>query len=837
MQGACAGIRVLDTSRREAGSLATMILADYGAEVVRVEHPGTDPIEAMPAYPFLQRGKLSIHLDLTGPEGRAQVLRLLPGFDAVVHDTRPGDPDPLGFNDGRIEAEHPVLVLCGITGFGLTGPYAEVQPADSLVMAKAGVFRDQPGWERDGQRPIYRSCPDGTYFTAMLAVMGTLSALRARDLTGAGQRVDTNMLHSLSCRQNPQVRWLLRQGEELPHDRTGSTRTVSDAINPLAHHRDPREVTLTGMMTECQDGRWIMHSLSEPHFFPAWIDAIGFSWIWDDDRFKGAPTTFPDDDAKVELVTRVQARMKERTAAEWMEAYLPHRHVCADIVQTTQEALVHPQVTATGLVVDVDDPRLGTVRQIGGLVRIPAAPADIRPAPTPGEHTAAVLGADVSPVVAPSPTRDALRGPLDGVTIIEAGYYYALPFATALLAELGARVIKIEPLAGDPYRRLGKGGGDPVSAIGHNNMVRAMQGKESIAIDLKSDMGREILHRLVASADMFIHNFRGRVPDSLGMDADTLRSVNPNLLYHYAASYGSTGPYAGQPAIDPVIAAFAGQTEYQTGAGNPPLRESGADPVAALGHAAAAAIALFAQHRRGGPLDAESFMIVSNIYLNFDDAFAHPGKPGRPPVDPRQFGIGGAHRLYECAHAAEPGALGPHANPDPHWIMLVADDNAAFARLAGAIGRAELAADPRFATVPARLANRAALEAELVPVFLGDTAAGWEKRLRTARVGCVTADERTHFAYLYEDPQAIALGVMTEASHPSLGGAYHRYAPVVSFSSTPSLAPSFCDLGEHTRSILAGAGYTEVAIDSLAADGVVVLGPAPPVAGAPRSSN
>ena len=154
--------------------------------------------------------------------------------------------------------------------------------------------------------------------------------------------------------------------------------------------------------------------------------------------------------------------------------------------------------------------------------------------------------------------RDLPAGPLDGITIIEAGYYYATPFATALLAELGARVIKIEPINGDPYRLLGRGGGDPVAALGHNNMVRAMQGKESIALNLKDERGREIIHRLVAGADLFVHSFRGKVPESLGIDEQTLRAIKPDLVYQYAASYGSVGPYARQPAIDPVIAAFRG---------------------------------------------------------------------------------------------------------------------------------------------------------------------------------------------------------------------------------------------------------------------------------------
>jgi crotonobetainyl-CoA:carnitine CoA-transferase CaiB-like acyl-CoA transferase len=814
MPGACAGIRVLDCSRGAAGSLATMVLADFDAEVIRVEPPGADPIATMPGYLLLQRGKKSITVDLDDAAGRAEFMRLVPGVDVVVDDS--------GAAYAELASANPAVVVCSISGFGTTGPYADVDADDALVMAKAGIFRDQPGWERDGKRPIYRSCPDGSYFTGMLAVQGILAALRARDLTGRGQRVDLNMLKAITCRQNPQVRWLLREGEELPIDRAASTETVSDAINPLAHHRDPREVTLTGMMVQCKDGKWIMHSLSEPHFFPAWIDAVGFEWIWDDDRFSGAPTKFPDDDAKVELVERLQARMKEKTSSEWVELYLANGNVCADVIQTTQDALRHPQVVATDLVVEFDDPRVGPMLQIGALAKIPSAAADVsRPAPEPGEHTEALRAAPVVRVSAPAPSRERLAGPLEGITIVEAAYYYATPFATSLLAELGARVIKIEPINGDPYRLLGRGGGDPVAALGHNNMVRAMQGKESIALNLKDERGRAILNRLVADADVFVHSFRGHVPESLGIDFDTLRAINPGLVYQYAASYGSEGPYSRQPAIDPVIAAFAGQTAYQTGEGNPPLRESGADPAAAAGHAAALMLGLFARHRTGEAQYVESAMIVSNIYLNYDDAFSYAGKPERPPVDPRQFGTGATHRLYECESAANGPARPPYGNPDPHWVMLAADTDDAFARFCRIAGRDDLAADPRFATARARAEHRVELEQELAPVFLTRTAHDWETALIAAGVGCIVADALSNFAFLYEDDQANAIGMMTKVAHPSLGGIYWRYAPVINFSDTPSRALPFCEFGEHARTLLGELGYDEAEIDALREDGVL----------------
>jgi crotonobetainyl-CoA:carnitine CoA-transferase CaiB-like acyl-CoA transferase len=485
-------------------------------------------------------------------------------------------------------------------------------------------------------------------------------------------------------------------------------------------------------------------------------------------------------------------------------------------------------VVATDLVVEVDDPRVGRMVQIGPLAKIPTAPASVRgPAPEPGEHTDEVCAAEVTLVSLPAPTREHLTGPLEGVTIVEAAYYYATPFATALLAELGARVIKIEPVRGDPYRLLGRGGGDPVTALGHNNMVRAMQGKESIALNLKDERGRAILHRLVAGADLFVHSFRGSVPQALGIDEETLRRINPDLVYQYAASYGSAGPYARQPAIDPVIAAFAGQTAYQTGEGNPPLRESGADPVAAAGHAAAMLLGLFGRHRTGRGQQVESAMIVSNIYLNHADALAYDGKPPRPPVDPRQLGTAATHRLYECAPGRDSVARATHENPDPRWVMLAADDDGAFARFCAVAGRDDLATDPRFATTRDRDEHRVELQELLVPVFLTRTAHDWEASLLPAGVGCVVADALSHFAFLYEDPQARAVGMMTQVEHPSLGGPYRRYAPVVSLSDTPSRALPFCELGEHSRALLTELGYADAEIDRLHDAGVVGWSPHP----------
>lgn len=823
-RGACAGIRVLDLTQGLGGPLATMILADYGAEVVRVEPPGGDLGWNDPAYLLLQRGKKSIAPDLSTPAGRADLHKVVEGIDVVVENVGPARAEQYGVTYDALSAANPNVVVCSITAFGPESPWPDMRPEDGLVMAKSGIYRDQPGWDQDRKRPIYRASREAEFFTAMLTVQGVLGALMARDITGKAQHVEINLHQALTCRQNARVRWLLREGEELPPDTAVEGGPVRDDTKVLAHHRDPREVTLTSMLVACKDDRFLIHSLTEPHFFPAWIKAIDFEWIWSDERFKGAPHRIADPADKAELIELIRARLKERTAQEWMDVYVATGNVCAAVVQTTQEALRHPQVVESGYVVEVDDPRVGPILQLGALAMIPGAPASVQvPAPLPGEHTEEVLAEQVAPTTLPAPTRDALVGPLDGVTIVEAATYYATPFGSALMSDLGARVIKVEPLSGDLYRKLAsvEPGQDPVLHLGQNNMVRAVSGKESISINLKDERGRKILYELVSKADVFVHNYRPGVPERLGLDEPTLRKLNPGMLYQYGAAWGSTGPYASQPAIDPVVGAFAGQTEYQAGEGNPPLAETGADPIAAAGTAAAMMLGLFARHRTGKGQYVESVMILSNLYANAEDGLSYEGKAPRPAVDHLQYGTGATYRLYETAPVGPDfGPVDPSQNPTPHWVFLSVRQDDEFSLFCKVAGREDIANDARFSTVEARVEHRRELEAVLEPVFMTRTAPEWESACSDVEVGCVLADEMSHFAFLYSDAIR-ALGIMEKAEHPTLGGTYWRASPLINFSETPGRVLPFFENGEHTRSILEELGYDRAEVDDLEQAGVV----------------
>ena len=399
------------------------------------------------------------------------------------------------------------------------------------------------------------------------------------------------------------------------------------------------------------------------------------------------------------------------------------------------------------------------------------------------------------------------------ITIVEAAYYYATPFATSLLAELGARVIKIEPMAGDPYRRVQPGSGDPVRNLGHNNMVRAMQGKESIALNLKDPSGQEIIHRLVAEADVFVHSFRPGCPESLGIDEATLRAINPKLVYQYAASYGSNGPYARQPAIDPVIAAFSGPDRAPDRRGQPaadgerrrpdrrrrprhghdarhprsrahrpgPVRRVGDDRLQPLPQLRGRALL----RGQAAPPDAWT---VSNTA---------PMRPAGSTEPPRP------------ASASRAGCSStPRATPPSNGS---AEPSAA----------ADLVADAEVRLVRGASPHRAELEQILEDVFTAHPARAWEEQLLAAGVGCVQADAMSHFAFLYEDPQARAIGMMTKTEHPTMGGTYWRYAPVLQLSATPGQAKAFCDWGEHSQAILAELGYDAQQIDELDDAGII----------------
>ena len=797
------GIRVIDLSQGMAGAVTTMILADYGAEVIRLEPPGGDPMWEHPAYQLWQRGKKSVAPDWESEAGRSQARQLIEGADIFIESLPLGQADALGLGYDALRAANPALVYFSLSPFGLTGPYRHFKLQDGIVNAKSGRMRDQVGWQK--QRPTFRAVNDLSYHTAMFMVQSLVAALRVRIETGRGQKLEGTLLSGASA---PNNNWRLFDGQEIPEDlypgELSKEAVARGELTADRHESDPYTANPSQICLQTKDGRWIMHSHIQQDLFDAWIDAIGFSWIREDDRFKSAPN-LPNHEDRIALNLMIFEKFKEKTALEWREIYRQNPDCAGEIMQTTQEALQHEQFRANGHVVEIDHPRLGRMEMLGAFAKMSETPARITcPAPLPGEHTAEVLAEAPRPAPQIVPRGGDPKRPLEGITILECAGWLAAPFAGALLADLGATVIKVEPLHGDPYRRM------PTN----ENMIRAFQGKQNIGLNLKSEAGLKIFYQLVERADIVMHNYRPGVPERLKIDYETLKAIKPDLVYVYASAYGTLGPDRFRAAFNPTMGAFSGNSVFQSGLGNKPKGDQSPDPIAGSGVATGMMLGLAARLLTGKGQYIETSMMTSNVYCNSDDAFTYQGKPPRRVPDAAQLGLEATYRLYETLEG---------------WVFIAAQFDAEFAALAGALGRGELASDPRFASWQARIANSKALEAELEPIFKTRSADQWEADLLAQQIGCVRADKASHVRFLHSDPQPRDMGYMVMTRSPEFAdkapeGRYWRHAPVVKFSETP------CEAGKpyegpatHTRAVLGPLGYDDSALERLAEAKVIAL--------------
>ena len=431
-------------------------------------------------------------------------------------------------------------------------------------------------------------------------------------------------------------------------------------------------------------------------------------------------------------------------------------------------------MVANGRVVDIVDPDLGTVRELGPLVQMSRTPARIeRSAPRLGEHRGEWLASrlpvpDATDLAEPVP-------PLAGFTILEVAYFIAGPLATAILAEMGARVLKVEPLDGDPYRRTGL------------QSAKFLHGKESVTLDLKHPDGRAILDTLLGRADVVVHSFRASAAAKLGLDADTVLQRNPRAVHLYAASYGSRGPQRDRAAFHSTPNALTGGGIKQAGEGNPPVNDSYADPGSALGAATAILFGLWGRERSGTAQAMETTMLVSTGYIHSADMVVTDPPQPFPIADHEQRGLSSTYRIYRCA--------GGH-------VFVAAVRPAEREALLDLVGRPELVGAPD-----------GEIAAVLETAFLARPAAEWAARLAAAGVGVAEVYPKQFDAWLE------AQGLLLPVHHPAFGE-YWRIGPKVDFSaSAPVLAPA-CAAGEHSCDLLAELGFDQSAIERLIAAGV-----------------
>jgi crotonobetainyl-CoA:carnitine CoA-transferase CaiB-like acyl-CoA transferase len=797
---ALAGVRVLEWSGGLAGALTGMVLSDNGAEVVKVEPPDGDSLRRVPAYAMWHRGKQGVIADLATADGRDRVRDLALGADVMIQDWRPGVAERRGLAYDRLAAENPRLVVCTITGFGPRGPWAHLKGYEAVVAAKSGVFFTQPSSLAVSERPRFSPIPAGSFGAAMGALQGIFAALYVRGDAGRGQHVETSLLQGLTAYDL--YPWLepLVPADRLHRDvPAGAGPTIYPAISML--------VAFT------KDGRCIQFGNFLPHQLAAFLRATRLT-DWYRENADQPPEL---------ILTAARRRIHERTWDEWREAFEAEPDIAGEPYRTAEEATRHPQMLHNGDVVDVADPRSGRMRQIGPLVTLHGTPATIgRPAPAPGEHDATAFFPRHD---GPAPTQRPAGPPLAGVTVVELAWFYAAPFGLALLADLGARVIKVESLTGDPHRSQ--------SGVKEFAGVKGLQGKESIAVDTRTPEGREILHRLLRRADLVMRNFRQEAAVRMGIDADALRAVNPDLFSLYAAAYGSSGPSVLRPAYAPTIGVGAGHQAMHLGWAHAyedvePLgaeeavrrgrktadRQAhplvNADAGAALGVGTAMLLGLLARQRTGTGQSAQTTMLCTNAYLTSQDYLTFEGKSPQPLPDDDAHGLGALYRLYP----ARSGWVFLAVTDDDEWSALCAGVMAATG------GSTDLAGDMRFTTAEGRADHDGELVAALTSAFQGRDAPEWESLLTARDVACVEVNQQPFSEFTIAHPAMVENGFVGETVHPWFGR-HRRHGPLVSMSDSPASLGPGCLIGQHTRQILGELGYSAEEIDDLRSRGVV----------------
>jgi crotonobetainyl-CoA:carnitine CoA-transferase CaiB-like acyl-CoA transferase len=519
-----------------------MLLADFGADVVKVEPPEGDPARALPGFAVWNRNKRGIVL----PSGSPLLDAWLAGADVCV--TSQLDPS---FDPNALSARFPHLVVLHMPPYAPTHtPWAGGAESHPLLAAMAGPARRQSSFNGG---PIDLVYPFPLYVQGHWAAAATVAALLERQRSGFGQAVTVSGLHGVmvSCAGTFIV--------------VPSQPALPTNVGPGGRH--PCYTTY-----KCQDDEWLFLAALTPKFQVNAFKVLGVGDVFADERIKGVPARVLLPQNRVWVRQLLADAFLKRPRDEWIKR-LEEGDCPAGPLGERDTWLDHPQLQANALRVEVDDPERGRVTMPGIPLVMTETPGTVRtPAPTLGEHnaTAPPWSPCATPKGAPPSSR---TGPLAGYRVLDLGTILAGPYAGALLTELGADVIKVETPTGDAFRETG---------FTYN------RGQRGLAINLTSSEAREAFYAVVRTADAVLDNSRLGVLERLGIDYASLKQVRPDIVTLSVNGFGEDGILAIKPGFDPVLQAMSGMMTAQGGDCDPvlftiPVNDITAATVAVLG--------------------------------------------------------------------------------------------------------------------------------------------------------------------------------------------------------------------------------------------------------------
>ncbi|MCV6589133.1 MAG: CoA transferase [Marinobacterium sp.] len=820
-----AGVRVVDFGQQIAGPAVAMVLADLGATVIHIDPP-TGPQWKHPANGVLNRNKLCLQLDLKSTEDLTKAHQLIAQADVVIESFRPGKIKTLGIDFDQLRNERPELVTLSMPGFASNDQLRrEWKATEAIVAATSGAFTDM-GFNRVlmGLNPSFSPLPLGSAYATTLAASSVVMSLLSRERNGRGDSIEVPiaaaLMEGLSYNsvviENMPDRYFTMREHEITYRKENNIE-FDLSYEDLQEYLDPFYRTY-----KCKDGRYF-YTVCPSHRNHA-RRALQVLGIYDELIAEGLPEVSDlhqpiaewDGETSIGVYPLpkkwadiISAKMKtaflEKTSTEWGQIFgegqipgAPHR--------TTQEWVNDEHTNAAGLIVEVNDPEYGLMKQPGPIVWLEGlAEPMLTPQPrrnvkfdealnsllilAESEQTTRPLGKDIHPADG--------QGWLSGLKVLDLTNVIAGPHSAAFIGRFGAEVLKLDPVT--PLY-------DPL--IGTLFTFQTNMGKRSALVDITTDEGREAFNRLVRSVDLVVINAPERQMKPLGLDHDSLQAINPGVLFCRLDCLGGPrrGPKTDFIGYDDIIQANSG---IMSRFGGPDTPEEHAhlgtlDVNCGFAGGLGMAVALYHKLKTGEITRARTSLSAITNLAQVKFAFDYEGRAPFDEASGRQaLGNDALSHFYQ----ANDGWFYLDAQPEE---LVVLD------RLEGLRG----------------VADAEDIAAFLREVFSKAPAAYWIDLLHEADIA---AAQPLGIEQLREDYSRLADGTVgldrgsyafsVYEDHPS----GHRVTLIDHYSIRPTEASvkalrSTEAFGASTREVLAEVGYSKADVDSMIERGIAGLG-------------
>ena len=753
------GLQVLDLADEKA-SFCSKLLADLGAEVAKAEPPGGDrsrwigPFWKSTPHPerslsfwYNNTNKLGITLNLETKEDREALRQLASKADVIIETFPPGYLKKLGLGYDSLSELNPQLILASVTSFGQTGPYRHYKSCDIIASATGGQMyacgaHDSPPLKPYGEQSYYAA--------SLFAAIGILIALRERNYSGKGQHIDVSLQEAVAA--------------TLEHV---LVRYFSDSV--ISQRRGGSHPNDALYLLPCKDGYILIVVDREWDVLVDWLDSEGMAGDLKEERWQEEEYRRQHWSHIVDVLTRWT---KSRNRSELFELAQLMRLPWAPIA-SLEEMINSPQLSERSFFASVEHPELAgvgpeshTYKYPGPPYKLSHPPRAMRRAPLIGEHNAKILHEKLSPRLAKDPRlKDSktVRNALDGLRILDFSWLMAGPYATRILADFGAEVIKVQS-------RKTATGAESNTTPYFNTWNR---NKLGITLNMNHPKAKDIALRLIKISDVVMENFTPRVKSNWGLSYDNLRGIKPDIIMLSMSAMGQSGPWRDFTALGPTIQAFSGITQLTSFPQGSPLGlgYSYADPISGL--FAILAILAASEYRektgQGQHIDISEYECMCSLLgpaildytVNHNVATPQGNSPGHITAAP--------YGCYKCSG-------------EDRWCVIAVSAEEEWQSLCHALGNPPWSKEERFSTLSGRESYAKELNQLLEQWTIKHTPEELMNVLQQAGVPAGMVEDANDLA---NDPQLVARNFFIKAEHPVLGKTTSDSTPI-KLSRTPA---------------------------------------------------